>query len=344
MLAWIGADAPIREADISGIAADRPGTSARRMIQFLASRDMLIRDPAREAGIHELAIERRLNGLPAGIAGELRRWVLVLRGEGRRLHDPMAFETIRKYLGYLYPVLTDWSGRAGSLREVTPDDIRQALRQRPGQPAQDLAVALRSLFRALKQERLVFRDPARGIPVTSVVRLPVPIPTDRLRGLIDRADGPMAGLAVALVAIHALGKLEVPRLLLADLDLPAGRLLVRRPLALHTVYPDDLTRALATEWLRERHRRWPVSANPHLLISQQTAAMDTLPPVSAKVMNDGFGPLGLTPSKLRQDRILDEARHTADPVHLMRVFGISDTTAMKYVYAAHPERRSTLPR
>jgi hypothetical protein len=55
-------------------------------------------------------------------------------------------------------------------------------------------------------------------------------------------------------------------------------------------------------------------------------------------------PLGLAPSRLRQDRILDEARHTADPVHLMRVFGISDTTAMKYVYAAHPERRSTLPR
>jgi hypothetical protein len=51
-----------------------------------------------------------------------------------------------------------------------------------------------------------------------------------------------------------------------------------------------------------------------------------------------------TPSGLRQDRILDEARHTADPVHLIRVFGISDTTAMKYVYAAHPERRSTLPR
>jgi hypothetical protein len=35
---------------------------------------------------------------------------------------------------------------------------------------------------------------------------------------------------------------------------------------------------------------------------------------------------------------------TADPIHLMRVFGISTTTAMKYVYAAHPERRSNLPR
>ena len=227
MLAWVGADAPIREADIRGISADRPGTSARRMIQFLACRDLLI--PAREADPHEQAIERRLRGLPAGIADELRRWVLVLRGEGRRPHQPMAFETIRKYLGYLYPVLTAWSGPVASLREITPDDIRHVLRQRPGQPAQDLARALRSLFRALKQERLVFRDPTRGISVASVVRLPVPIATDRLRGLIDRADGPMAQLTVALVAIHGLGKLEVPRLLLADLDLPDGRLLVRPP-------------------------------------------------------------------------------------------------------------------
>jgi hypothetical protein len=342
VLAWVGADAPIREADIRGISADRPGTSAWRMIQFLAGRDLLI--PAREADPHEQAIERRLRGLPAGIADELRRWVLVLRGEGRRPHQPMASETIRKYLGYLYPVLTAWSGPVASLREITPDDIRHVLRQRPGQPAQDLAGALRSLFRALKQERLVFRDPTRGISVASVVRLPVSIATDRLRGLIDRAGGPMARLTVALVAIHGLGKLEVPRLLLADLDLPDGRLLVRRPLALHTVYLDDLTRALAIGWLRERHRRWPVTANPHLLVSQQTAAMDTLPPVSLMVMNEIFGPLGLTPSGLRQDRLLDEARHTADPVHLMRVFGISDTTAMKYVYAAHPERRSTLPR
>jgi hypothetical protein len=41
---------------------------------------------------------------------------------------------------------------------------------------------------------------------------------------------------------------------------------------------------------------------------------------------------------------LDEARHTADPVHLIRVFGISDTTALKYVHAAHPGRQSVIPR
>lgn len=68
--------------------------------------------------------------------------------------------------------------------------------------------------------------------MASVVRLPVPIATDRLRGLIDRAGGPMAKLTVALIAIQGLGKLELPRLLLADLDAHGGRLLVRRPLAL----------------------------------------------------------------------------------------------------------------
>jgi hypothetical protein len=34
------------------------------------------------------------------------------------------------------------------------------------------------------------------------------------------------------------------------------------------------------------------------------------------------GNSGVITYKLRQDRILDEARHTADPVHLMRVFGV----------------------
>jgi hypothetical protein len=51
-----------------------------------------------------------------------------------------------------------------------------------------------------------------------------------------------------------------------------------------------------------------------------------------------FTPLGMTPRQLRVDRILDEAHHTADPVHLMRVFGIGKTTAIKCVRTAHPDR------
>lgn len=50
------------------------------------------------------------------------------------------------------------------------------------------------------------------------------------------------------------------------------------------------------------------------------------------------------PDRLRQDRILDEAHHTADPVHLVRVFGITESTAIYYVHAAHPGRQSVIPR
>jgi hypothetical protein len=57
-----------------------------------------------------------------------------------------------------------------------------------------------------------------------------------------------------------------------------------------------------------------------------------------------FEPLGVRPHRLRQDRILDEARHTADPVHLVRVFGITENTAIYYVHAAHPGRQSVIPR
>jgi hypothetical protein len=47
---------------------------------------------------------------------------------------------------------------------------------------------------------------------------------------------------------------------------------------------------------------------------------------------------------LRQNRILNEALETTDPLRLMRLFGISDQTATRYVGAAHPERTSKLPR
>jgi hypothetical protein len=55
-------------------------------------------------------------------------------------------------------------------------------------------------------------------------------------------------------------------------------------------------------------------------------------------------PTGLLPSRLRTDRILHEAAVTADPVLLIRLFGISVKTAMRYLRSAHPDRGSVLPR
>jgi hypothetical protein len=77
----------------------------------------------------------------------------------------------------------------------------------------------------------------------------------------------------------------------------------------------------------------------NLFISQQSAAESG--PVNAFVLWRTFDALGINHTQLRRDRLLDEARATADPVHLMRVFGITPDTAMNYIYAAHPDRRPT---
>jgi hypothetical protein len=344
LLAWVGADAPIYEADIRALAGRR-ATTIRRMLQFLTQHNMVIPDPARRGEAAERAVEQRIATLPDPIAGEIRRWVLVLRSQGRRPHPQFPFTTIRSYLNSLHPVLDAWADRVTSLREITSQDIQTALDARAPVTARNLLSALHSLFRALKQEKLIFRDPTRGISLPTMRRLPAPIATDRLRGIIDRAGSTMAQLVIALIAIHGLGKQETARLLSADLDLTAGRLAVRRDGdRYHTVYLDELTSALAAGWMSERHRRWPRTGNPHLLITRVTANDENQPPVAHTVIEAIFTPLGLSPGQLRRDRILDEARHTADPVHLMTVFGISAKTAMTYVQAAHPERRPTLAR
>ena len=344
LLGWLGAEAPIHEADIRAVGDHRHNAGIRRVLQFLDAHGMVIPDPARQGEAAQRVVDQRIAALPHPIAIELRCWVRVLRGEGRHPHPEFPYTTIRSYLNSLRPALATWTEQVTSLREITRDDIQAALDRQPPVTARNLLSALHSLFRALKQERVIFRDPTRGISLPAMRRLPAPIPTDRLRGLIDRAHGPMAKLAVALIAVHGLGKQETAQLLLDDLDLPAGRLLVRRDSRHHTVYLDELTHTLASAWLHERRRLWGRTANPHLFVSQVTAADATLPPVSHRVMDTIFERLGLTPSQLRRDRILDEASHTADPVHLMHVFGISAKTAMTYVQAAHPERRSTGPR
>ena len=225
---------------------------------------------------------------------------------------------------------------------MTRHDILDAVGARHGPVIQHRIVALRSLFRALRQERVIFRDPTRGISLPALARLPQPLPADRVAGLLDRAGGPAARLAVALVAIHAVTVADLIHLQATDLDLATGTLTIRRGYRPRIIYLDEVTAALASQWLRYRHQRWSSSRNPHLLVSQQTA-VDTSP-VGPTMIGAIFEPLGVRPDRLRQDRILDEARHTADPVHLVRVFGITENTAVNYVYAAHPGRQSVIPR
>jgi site-specific recombinase XerD len=255
---------------------------------------------------------------------------------------PRTPQTANRYVRDVAPTLQAWhTAGIGDPREITKKHIEDALKPRRGSAARGLHVSLRSMFRALKRERLIFRDPARTVSLAVARHLPTPLPSDRLRGLLGKVPGVRDKLIVALSAVHALTMMQTRRLRLEDLDRARGQLRVRRPGRLdHVVYLDELTMDLATAWITERVERWPDCSNPYLIVSRQTAVDDLHPLASAEVLKTPFERAGISAGKLRQDRLFDEARETADPIRLIRVFGVCSATATRYVAAAHPEKKA----
>ncbi|WP_461091689.1 hypothetical protein [Streptomyces incanus] len=239
LAAWLGVDAPLHEADVREVARFGSSWGGRRVVPFLDKRGLLT--PLERTDPEQAAVERLLDTLPEHLQDEVKVWVRVLRGEGRRPSPAMDWATIRRYAHYHVPVLRKWGKRVESLREITPKDVEDAVAAHTGNSAHGVHGALRSLFRALKRERVVFRDPARNVSATYVKNAPRRIPSDRLAGLLDRAPTAMAKAAVALVAIHALGSTEIRRLQLTDLNRSVGRLITHRRSDRHTVYLDELT-------------------------------------------------------------------------------------------------------
>nr|WP_258404912.1 hypothetical protein [Streptomyces sp. F8] len=341
---WLGAESVFQERDVHDLALLDPNLAAKRVCQFLASRGLLAEDPELHQDADQVWIETVVGKLPPTVADEVRLWVQVLRGQGRREHEARGYDGIRRYLAALQPLLTAWTNSGiTTLREITADHATDAADNLTGSARRQLAISLRSLFKALRQERVVFRDPTRELPVGDLKGIPKSVPSDLLAGLLDRAPTPLGRLVVALTAVHALPGHEIPTLLTCDLSLAHGTLEARRGLLRHTLYIEEFTHGLASAWLTYRHHRWPASTNPHLLVSQRTALDPDHPPVSMTMLHRHL-PKGFTLDGLRQDRILNEALKTGDPLKLMRLFGITEKTAMHYVGTAHPERTANLPR
>jgi hypothetical protein len=351
LLAYTGTDEPISERDVVELAGLGPKISLHRMVFFLHERGLLEPDRTMAASPslarldtdrtdarHRQAIENKLRQLPDAMADQMRTWVAVRRGQGRRPHPPADFIRIRRDLRVILPVLTAWSRDGLDLREITAAHVTSALAARQGHQARGVHHVLLSVFRALKQERAVFSNPLAGLSLTTPIRLPEPLPSDRLRGLLDRIDSAMGRLAVGLVAVHAIKVTDVGRLPLTALDLAHATLRLQLRGQPHTVHLDTLTRHLLDDYLQARHQQWPASPNPHLLVTTHSAHHPALPPVSYCALRRVFDQTGITPRQMWSDRVLDEARHTADPVHLVHLFGIHPGTAVRYVHAAHPDK------
>ncbi|MBD0844674.1 hypothetical protein [Streptomyces sp. TRM68416] len=85
-----------------------------------------------------------------------------------------------------------------------------------------------------------------------------------------------------------------------------------------------------------------MTTNPHPLINRW-AAVDAAHSSIGTTFTAVFRPTGLTMQTLRQDRIRDEAFEVDDPLHLMRLFGISSQTAMRYISGSLRTHREASP-
>lgn len=142
---------------------------------------------------------------------------------------------------------------------------------------------------------------------------------------LERADH---RLIVVLAGIHALSNGQIIALRLEDLDLRNNRLLVKgnpRPL-------DALTCKQLDAWLTFRRARWPRTANPHLLVTPQSA--NNLEPVGFTYLKSAFERLPVTASKLRIDRLVCEAIDSrGDALRISLLFGMSPEAAAGYAAA-----------
>jgi hypothetical protein len=305
--------------------AVRHSISSQAAIQILATMGIVSED---RPDLFSSWLDARLAGLSPGIAREVRRWATALHDGGPRTRARSP-HTARAYPRAALPALRDWSARYDHLREVTREDVLGYVASLSGHERRLAVAALRSLFTWAKKAGVVFRNPATRIRLGKrdwVVWQP--LSGQQLSDAAAAAATPQARLCLVLAAVHAARPGMIRALQLDDADLESGRLRLAgtdRPMG-------ELTATVLREWLEYRRHRWPHTANPHLLVSRESALRHG--PVSAAYITSLRG-LPATLERLRIDCQLAEAMATGfDPLHLASVFGISADTAIRYAVNA----------
>ncbi|MDT5024678.1 MAG: hypothetical protein QOE61_1104 [Micromonosporaceae bacterium] len=274
-------------------------------------------------------LEDKLSALAPAIGHHTHQWARALHDGGPRI-KPRRPMTVYTYVTAVQPILLNWSTRHEHLREITRDDVLAGVSGLQGSQRQRAVVALRSLFGWAKNNGIVFRNPTTQVKVGPVeYSIPQPLTATQIAPTIQAANGVHTRLAIALAAVHAARHTEIRNLQLDDVNPGNRRLSIAgrdRPL-------DDLTHRILLDWLDYRRRRWPNTANPHLLLSRESALR--LGPVSLPWLSRILRGLPATLERLRVDRQLDEAITSgADPLQVAEVFGVCETTAVRYAAAA----------
>ncbi len=310
------------------------GLSVERTVEILTELDLFDDD---RVLAFERWLQRKLTGLAPGIHRDVEAWLRLLREGGPR-NRPHELSTVWAYLNEILPLLLEWSTHHDHLRELTREDILTSTNSLHGNKRHHTLSVLRSLFRHCKKTGTIFRDPTARIRVGrhdyAVVQ---PLQPAEVRAALTAAATPSARLALALAAVHAARPKAIRELLLDEVDLGNHRLVI----AGHARPLDELTRRVILDWLDYRRARWPNTANPHLILSQQSA-LET-GPVSKVWITNALRGLTATLERLRVDRQLEEAlTHGPDPLHLATIFGIDEKTAIRYATTARQLLRTPL--
>ncbi|MFI7020624.1 site-specific integrase [Streptomyces sp. NPDC050164] len=320
------ADEPVRYSELQPLAAARR-LPVERTAALLAELGML--DDDRPSSL-DRAFDRQLNSVAPAIRADTEDWLRHLLNGTHRTR-PRSRETVGEYLRTAAPLLIAWSNSHDHLREITADDVRQSLAALPAGSARTQAlISLRSLFRYLRSQRRIFRNPTTrlapgGVSLSAIL----PLSETDYQQVVAAAATPEHRLALVLAAVHAARPGDIRRLQLDDVDLGDRRITV----AGHVRQLDDLSLKVIKDYLVHRRARWPSTANPHLLVSGRTA-YDTRP-VTSYYINNLFRGHKATLDRLRMDRWLEEALNRGpDPLHLAAVFGISTASAIRYAQAA----------
>ena len=266
--------------------------------------------------------------LPEPMRAQLETWLEVMlngshQAPRQRSRDP---QTARIHIMGIAPIITGWADAGHhSLAEITPQHIRDALPE-TGSHRNWAEYGLRSLFKVLKDRKLIFANPTRGMRLTPVnATVPLPLDTDAVRDALGSPD-PATACAIALVAFHALTAGQLAGLMLTDIV--DGRLSLDNreiPLA-------GPVKARLAAWLDYRARKWPATANPHLFINHKSGPR--LTPVGKQFP---WRNTNLRPQALREDRILQEIHATGGDVRrICDLFGVRLETAMRYAATLGP--------
>jgi hypothetical protein len=305
--------------------ARRHSISSQAAIEILVTMEIVEED---RPDLFTGWLDAKLTGLAAGLARETRRWAITLHDGGPRTRARSP-GTARAYLRAARPALLAWSAGYDHLREVTRDDVLTYLAGLYGHERRLAVSALRSLFTWARKTGVIFRNPATRIKLGRRQH-PVwqPLTAGQLADAVTAAATPQARVFLVLAAVHAARPGAIRALQLDDVNLANGRLHLAgadRPMG-------ELTGKVMREWLEYRQRRWPHTANPHLLVSKESALRHG--PVSTAYLISLRG-LPATLERLRIDCQLAEAIATGfDPLHLAGVFGISEHTAIRYAVNA----------